>query len=350
MPNFGQRAFEQTPPTGFEPLSTAELPDVPITKPSDHFQTILDTGANILTNAQTAFPNGLWWIKDRANVNQHQLLDSVRGGNLALTCPTLSTETAYVAPAGNSVAWCWKAGGAPVTNTDGTITSQVSANPTAGFSIVTYTGTGANATVGHGLGGVAPSMIIVKERGNANSWPVYHASIGNLKALYLNLQTGQGSDFAGRWNSTSPTSSVFSLGASIEANRNNGTYVAYCFAEVEGYSKIGSYVGNNNIEGPFVWCGFKPSAVLIKTAQSNAEDWMLLDAARDTYNPAQRNLRPNQSNSEDSAATRQIDFLSNGFKIRSSLYAFNEPNATIIFAAFAEMAFGGSNVSPAPAR
>jgi len=237
-------------------------------------------------------------LKSRSVVQNHQLYDSVRGfgGGKGLSSDTTrvegdiggfsDTDYGFVSAADDNgfsvlsthstgswvnntgvayVAWCWKAGGASTANTDGSITSQVSANQDAGFSIVSYTGNQTSgATIGHGLG-KTPKMVIVKQRtGNTNNWPVYHESTGNTKALYLDLTNNSGGVFTGAWNNTSPTSSVFSLGNSVETNRNNSSYIAYCWTEIEGFSKFGSYVGNSSADGPFVYCGFKPAWVMIK--------------------------------------------------------------------------------------
>lgn len=322
---------------------------VAITKPSAHFQVVTDTGANILATAQAVFPsNYLIWIKDRANANNHQLIDTVRGASAVLQSNSTGTETTYSAPAGNSVAWCWKANGAGVSNTDGSITSTVSANQTAGFSIVTYTGTGANATVGHGLG-VAPKMVIVKKiSGGTQDWGVYHANQAATpqnNTLYLNLTNATIAD-ANMWNNTAPTSTVFSIGTSGTSNPANPV-VAYCFAEIPGYSKFGSYVGNGSADGPFVYCGFRPKYVLCKMSSSTA-DWCILDSARSTYNAAGNLLFPDLASAE--AVSAYVDFTATGFKWRTTVADMNNNTSTYIFAAFAEYPFGGSNCSPSPAR
>jgi len=239
--NFGQRPFAYTPPTGFKALCQANLPEVPVAirNPKNQFNVKTDTGANIRTASEALFPyNFLEWIKDRANANNHQLIDTVRGNTAILQSNTTSAETTYTIPTGNSVGWVWKAGGAPVTNNAGSITSQVSANVDAGFSIVTYTGTGANATVGHGLG-KAPKLVIIKCRNAAgNNWIVGHSNLTSW-AYALNLDlTGAQVSSPTQFNSTAPTSSVISVGASNYTNGNGYQYVAYCFAEIEGYSKI----------------------------------------------------------------------------------------------------------------
>ena len=350
--NLGQQPWRASfVPPGVQSISTAQLPDVAITNPSDHFSTILDTGANILTAAQAKFSNGLWWIKDRANSNQHQLVDSVRGGNLALTSPTVSNETAYVAPAGNSVAWCWNADSAAVANTDGTIPSQVSANQAAGFSIVTYTGDGnTSATVGHGLG-AEPKLTFIKKRlnpsGTGSNFVVYHASMGAGSAMFLNSVSPQ----SGGYFPTAPTSTVFQpSGAGSETNWNGDSYVAYCWAEVPSYSSFGSYVGNGSNDGPFCYTGFRPAFVMYKRTDA-AGSWQMFDSARATYNPAEGLISAEDPGAEFFNSTFAIDFLSNGFKFRGfNTGSINAAGSTNIYIAFAEHPMGGSNISPAPAR
>ncbi len=244
---------------------------------------------------------------------------------------------------GTYVAWCWKAGGAAVSNNDGSIPSQVSVNQDAGFSIVSYTANQTSgATVGHGLG-KTPKMIIVKERSpNNNNWPVYHASTGNTKALYLDLVLDQGGTFTGAWNNTSPTSSVFSLGNSVETNRNSSPYIAYCWAEIEGYSKFGSYVGNGDADGPFVYCGHKPAWVLLKKiSASGTENWRLFDSSRCPTNQNNKHMAP----SSDAGETIEtgIDLLSNGFKLRHADGHQNQSGSTYIYASFAESPFQTAN-------
>jgi hypothetical protein len=249
----------------------------------------------------------------------------------------------------NYVAWNWLASNTSgSSNTDGSITSTVSANPTAGFSIVSYTGTGANATVGHGLG-VAPAMMIIKDRDAQTRWIVYHQTQGNAGYLRLDTTAGFNSDST-VFNSTSPSSTVFSVGTSINTNPDDNDVIAYCFAEIERYSKFGSYTGNGSTDGPFVYCGFKPAFVLTKnTDATNVDDWSIEDATRDPYNLADASLRPNSDSAEDSAAT--IDILSNGFKIRTGdSHRINFSGELFIFAAFASSPFGGFRTTPATAR
>jgi hypothetical protein len=217
------------------------------------------------------------------------------------------------------VGWQWKVG------------------PTQGVDIVTYTGTGANTTVSHSLG-VAPSMVIVKRRDSTGNWPVRHSSVPVANSVYMNT-TAASAAAATVWNSTAPTSSVFSVGTSTDVNANAGTYVAYLWSEVAGFSRFGSYTGNGSADGPFVFCGFRPRFILFKKT-SATDDWVIYDTARDEYNVASKNLFPNGSFAEDSNTTnRAADILSNGFKLRSSGTFLNGSGATFIFAAFAQNPF-----------
>jgi hypothetical protein len=229
------------------------------------------------------------------------------------------------------VAWNWKANGAGSSNTAGSITSTVSANTTSGFSIVTWTGNGSSATIGHGLG-VAPSMIITKFRGDISNWSVYHISTGALGRLKLN-STDAFATNAGSWNDTAPTSTVFSKGSG--ENDNGITQVAYCFAPIAGYSAFGSYTGNGSSDGPFVYCGFRPAYVLIKKT-SATDEWFVWDSKRSAINQITGGyLIPNLSAAEGSV-NAVMDLVSNGFKIRGTDTSWNLNGATFIFAAFAE--------------
>jgi hypothetical protein len=281
------------------------------------------------------------------------LIDAVLGGNKLLQSNTTSAELTLTSPLTfNSdgfvsttdthtngytyVAWNWKANGAGVTNTDGSITSTVSVNTTSGFSIVTYNGTGANATVGHGLG-VAPKMIIVKQRNGTFTWRVYHASLANTQVLYLSA-TDAATTETTAWNSTTPSSTVFSVGTGSGTNGNTNTYVAYCFAPVAGYSAAFSYTGNGSADGPFVFCNFRPSFILLKRTDTTG-NWILLDNRRYEYNSAvsPRELYANLSNAE--ADSNAADILSNGFKLRVTFSSYNASGGTYIGIAFAENPF-----------
>lgn len=373
--NFGQRPFAYTPPTGFQALCTANLPTVTITKPNKHFDVVTRTGTGATyTKTGLQFQPDLAWIKTRSTSGNHSLYDSVRGIYkglfTALTVAEESTTDSFTAfnsdgyslganalgtyPQVNVntttyVDWLWKAGGTGVSNSDGSITSTVSANQTAGFSIVTYTGTGANATVGHGLG-VAPKLIIVKQRttGTVENWAVYNANLANTEYLLLNTTAAKATG-ATYWNSTTPTSTVFNIGSAADTNESTKDFVAYCFAEIPGFSKFGSYTGNGSADGPFVYCGFRPKYVMVK-ASSGTGNWSVFDSVRDDDNAVFAGLFPNLANAEYTAVAN-YDFTSNGFKLRIVGPGDNNTNGvTYIFAAFAEHPFGGSNVSPAPAR
>jgi len=243
---------------------------------------------------------------------------------------------------GNMVAWQWNAGGSTVTNTSGSISAQVRANTTAGFSVVTYTGTGANATVGHGLG-VALNFIIIKDRtSGSNFWVVGGTSIGFTSDNYLRLN-GTGAIEAGggvAWNSTAPTSTVFSIGTSSVLNASSNTYVAYCFAAVAGYSAFGSYTGNGSADGPFVYLGFRPRFIMFKRTDS-ANVWSILDTGRDLSNVTNLSLQPSSSIAQETG--KNIDFLSNGFKQRQTDAGWNASGGTYIYAAFAENPFKYAN-------
>ena len=233
------------------------------------------------------------------------------------------------------------------TNIDGTIQANISPNTTAGFSIVTYTGNGtAGATVGHGLS-AAPKLIIVKRRDSTANWFVGHDSLGWTKYLYLDLTEAQATN-SGAWNNTAPTSSVFSLGTFGNVNASSGTYVAYCFADKKGYSKFGSYAGNNNADGAFVYTGFKPAFVLVKRYGGGTQNWGILDNKRPGYNLTNKMLNPNETGSE--GTNNSVDLLSNGFKMRTSDGNSNGYSDGYIYAAFAEQPLVGTNNIPATAR
>jgi hypothetical protein len=249
---------------------------------------------------------------------------------------TVGTNTDYNNLAATYVAWNWKAGGTAVSNTNGSITSSVSANTTSGCSVVGYTGTGANATVGHGLG-VAPSMIIVKTRSvAANDWRVYHASLGATKYINLN-EALAAAVYALNWNNTEPTSSVFTIGTNSAVNTSAGTYVAYCFAAIKGFSAFGSYTGNGSADGPFVYTGFRPRWVMVKRTDTSGNPWCIQDIARNPTNQMGINLYPNSNPAEINESP--LDCLSNGFKVRNAGGNFNTSSGTYIYACFAENPF-----------
>ena len=351
-----------------------------INKSSDHFNTKLYTGNATDDTAITGvgFTPSFLWGKNRTDAGtNHFLIDAVRGVTKELNTNNTSAEGTDATliksfdsdgftlgdgslnqSAKNFVTWNWKANGQGSSNTDGSInTTYTSANTTAGFSISQYTGTGANATVGHGLG-VAPKMIITKCTSHTSNWGVYHKSIGATKMLNLN-QTNAEATNNGYFNNTDPTSSVFSLGD--EGNDTNGsgkTYIAYCFAPVKGYSAMGSYTGNGSAtDGTFVYTGFVPAFVICKVT-STTDNWMMftnkIGSSTDStsgFNIHSRILEANGSGAEQSVGSGQgIDFVSNGFKIREDNGNLNGSGATYIYMAFAEAPLVGSNNIPCTAR
>lgn len=365
--NFGQRPFTYTPPTGFKALHTGNLPVPTIPVPAKHFAAKLYVATAAALNVTgLLFEPGLVWIKNRTSGSfWHNIFDKVRGvlnriasnsANAELAAAnsltafnsdgfSLGTDSGAagvnVSAADTYVAWCMKAGGAPASNTDGSITSQVSANPAAGFSIVKYTGNGsAGATIGHGLG-LAPAFFMVKCLGSAQNWIGYHKE-GNVSPAngYLILNSNAvWTGGASAWNNTAPSASVITLGNGGPPNSNGLDYVAYCFAETPGFSKIGKYTGNGNADGAFVHCGFRPAFVMAKRVDQ-AGDWQMLDASRSTDNVANELLVANGANAE--AATSVLDIVSNGFKLRIS----TDPNVnagTYVFLAIAEAPFKYAN-------
>ena len=260
---------------------------------------------------------------------------------------TVGTDGSYNTSSATYVGWQWKANGAGSSNEDGDTTSTVSASATSGFSIVKWTGTGANTTLGHGLG-AAPKMILVKNTGAVDSWVVYHEDVGATKGLTLDT-TAAPTTASTFFNNTAPTSSVFSIGSGGRTNGSSDGMIAYCFADIPGYSKFGSYKGNSSTNGPFVYTGFKPNWILFRSTSGN-QRWYMLDVARATVPGA--NIVNTQFFAElvnaQSAPDQGGDFLSNGFKLRTT--GININGQTIIYMAFAENPFGGDGVAPATAR
>jgi hypothetical protein len=355
--NAGQRPFAYTAPSGFKALCTTNLAEPTIADGSTAMDVVTYTGnGSTQTISGLGFSPDFVWIKQRNAARSHRLFDTIRGAGDALFSDltsaaqtesnaltafnsdgfTLGDALAVNVSPNTYVAWTWDAGSSTVTNDAGSITSQVRANASAGFSVVTYTGNGAaGATVGHGLG-VAPSMLLVKARAGVENWAAYHSSIGATKYLILNATSAEAVDI-GRWNNTAPTSTVVSIGDHGSVNTNTTNYVAYCFAPVAGYSSFGSYTGNGLADGPFIYTGFRPRWVLVKNSSATGA-WILLDSARDTYNVAGLTLTPDASTAESSNDSRW-DFLSNGFKIRNTYSNQNSNGATYIYAAFAEHPF-----------
>jgi hypothetical protein len=369
----GYGNFYYEPPSGFLALCTKNLPDPTVT-PKEHFGIMLyDDGAGAKTFASHGIPAGvgfqpdLVWFKSRGSSYDHELTDAVRGVTKAMSANkpdaedtdsdgltafgsdgfTVGTGNNYDDQTGTGmVAWCWKAGNATLGTgdfTQGTIASTCSRNVDAGFSIVSWTGTGSNGTIGHGLS-VTPNLVIAKRRDVSNTWLVGSVqstvSMDFTDNLVMNtsdaLDTGAGS----RWNDTNPTSSVFYVGTNTEVNASSSTYVAYCFHNVEGYSKVGSYAGNGNADGPFVYCGFRPAYLWIKRVNS-AGQWRVQDDARDIYNPTQETVMFDTTTA--AADENPDDFLSNGFKVRTSAGETNNSSGLYIYTAFSRTPFKYSN-------
>lgn len=348
--NFGQKSFTYTPPTDFVSLN------------QDNLQT---TEKGI---------TGMVWIKNRDEARSHVIYDSSRGAGQKLQPDKTNADTLNVDgvtkflkggvavgsqnqsnDAGDGhVAWNWTAnGGTTSTNTDGSITSTVQANTDAGFSIVQYTGTGSNATVGHGLSS-APEWILIKDTGNAESWIVSHKGLTSQATYSITLNntnaesSGGGSTY---WNNTAPTSSVFSLATDTGVNGSSRNYVAYCWHGVDGFSKFGKYTGNGSSDdGPFIYTGFKPAFLMYKGINS-ASQWDILDNKRNPFNPQVNVLSANLTNADRTPGSyNSIDFLSNGFKIRALNDGINKSGDTFIYMSFASHPFTGDGVSPATAR
>jgi len=370
--NFAEASLEYTPPSGFKALSTANLPTPTISDGSKYFQATIYTGDGggsheIDQTGNSTFEPSLVWIKSRSATTNNVLQDQVRGNFVIysdLANPQGATGGGWVnsfdsdgftvnvngpinASGETFVGWQWKAAGSGSSNTDGSITSTVSADTTSGFSIVTYEGTKSNATIGHGLG-VAPKMIIIKDVDATESWVVGHGSLGWTKNLFLNLTNAEQTSST-IWNDTAPTSSVFSIGTSDGVNKTQ-THIAYCFAEVDDYSSIGAYTGNGSTGGPFVYTGFKPAFVILKRTNS-AQEWQTYDTERDPFNVANHKLEPNTGNVESILTSdNNLDFLSNGFKLRQANGGMNASGSPYIYIAFAENPFGGEDIAPATAR
>ena len=335
-----------------------------IVKPTDYFNTLLYTGTgseNAITGV--GFQPDWVWLKSRSQVKNHFLQDAVRGITYQLRSSANNAENNYSqyvksiqsdgftlgtdADINNNgstyVAWNWLGANGTASNSNGSITSTVSANTTAGFSIVSYTGNGsAGSTVGHGLG-ATPACIIVKNRDQTDKWSVFHQSLANGANSYIELdQTGAASNLSlspPYWGT--PSSTTFGGLHYDSTNASGEKYIAYCFAEKQGYSKFGIYTGNGNANGPFVHTGFKPAFLIFKSSTST-QNWHVLDNKRDTHNPVDLFMWPNLTDG-DYAETQGVDFLSNGFKIKESGTFANGSGASYIYIAFAENPFVGND-------
>ena len=341
-----------------------------VNDPSAYFQTQLFTGTGSslsVTNTGNANLQPDWvWIKNRDISASHVLTDTTRGATKSLFSDqdsgqatetqqltsfnsdgfTVGTSNNVNGNGNASVAWQWKAnGGTTSSNGAGSITSTVQANTTAGFSVVSYVGNGVNgASVGHGLTAI-PSVIIFKRTDGVRNWMVYHQAIGPTKATFLDLSAAADTDSV-YFSNTAPTSGIFYLGTNNKGNGDGTAYIAYCFAEKQGYSKFGSYTGNGSADGSFVYTGFSPAWVVVKRTDSG-NNWHMHDNKRAPYNSNNKTLYPNLNNPE---ATEDFDMLSNGFKLRESGGGYNADGGTYIYMAFAQNPLVASNDVIALAR
>jgi hypothetical protein len=357
--NFGQRAFAYTAPSGFKALVDTSLPTPVVAKPNTVFDAVPYTGSSGSQNIATNFSPDFVWVKTRNASTDHELYDVIRGAGVRLSSNNTLVEnnlggngltsfnsngftvpsTANYGINGSGytyAAWAWDAGTSTVTNTAGSITSQVRANPSAGFSVVTYTGTGSSGTIGHGLG-VKPKVVLIKNRDAAADWGFYYDFVdGTMDRLLLNTTDAKTDQAV-----SAPTSTVFSTAGGSGDGANGQKYVAYVFSSVSGYSSFGSYTGNGSAsgDGPFIYLGFRPRWILFKRTNSS-NNWFVLDTARDTYNALTSYLSPDLSSAE-ATASNIADAVSNGFKLRgnSTYYGFNGSGDTYIYAAFAESPF-----------
>ena len=335
-------------------------------------QLLASGGLAVSQRGNSTFQPDFVWIKERNAAADHALYDAVRGTTKDLASNNNSsetTETEGVTTFGSAgftvgnlakvntssdtyVAWQWKANGSGSSNEDGDInTTATSANTTAGFSMSTYTGNGSGSqTVGHGLG-VTPSVVLIMPRSNGDHRLISNWADGvTAFTEKMLLNDTQAADSTGTTQIIGGSSSTFTIGTDPGINGSGRTYVAYCWAEVESFSRIGTYTGNGSADGAFVWCGFRPAWIIIKCSSAAGESWHMFDTERDTYNVAEKYLYANAADAEATSSLRQLDFLSNGVKLRGTDGGMNRSGRTYIFMAFAENPFGGDGVAPATAR
>ena len=370
--DFGQGGYTPSD-SSYKPLSTANLPTPAIADGSAYFQTTLYTGTGaaleINQTGNSTFQPDFVWAKSRSGAQSHRLADAIRGSAVLFSDSTAAEDTtagisfdtdgfSWTNSDGSNAndntvtyaAWQWLAGNGTVSNSDGDITSTVSVNDDSGFSIVSWTlGSTDNQTVGHGLS-AAPEFMFLKNRDAVGGWTTYHKDNTSApETEYLRLDaTNATTDSALPWNDTAPTSSVFTIGDASWFGSASDEMIMYCFRSIPGFSKFGGYTGNGSANGSFVYCGFRPALVIIKRTSGTATKWIMLDSARDLYNPTDAFLLPNQTDAETQGT--DLDFLSNGFKGRANAGSFNEASTTYVFAAFAEHPFGGDGVAPVTAR
>ena len=340
-----------------------------IPKSTDYFTPELYVGTGSSRTISTLNFQPDWvWIKNRGTTDRHSLFDAVRAAPNMLSSNnsdaqsaqaseltafntngfTVNTATSVNGSSANYVSWNWKANGTGSSNTAGSINSTVSVNTTSGFSIVKYVGNASQSqTVGHGLG-VAPKLIIFKSSTSADDWSICFPSVLGVDGrLTLNTSAANSIGDNTFWNSVAPSSTLFSLGNNTRANASGQTIIAYCFAEKQGYSKMGSYTGNGNTNGTFVYTGFKPAYVIAKRTDGTS-NWNQFDNKRFGFNVKNPLLYPNLTNAE--ADDVFIDLLSNGFKWRTTNGDINASGGSYIYMAFAEAPLVGTNNVPATAR
>ena len=351
--------FYYTAPTGYKALCSKNLsPNVPsIVRPQRFFETVTYTGNGGTSQdiSSLEFQPDLIWFKGRNHGGQNVWIDSVRGTNKNIKSDSNAAEgttTAFLSsfnPNGftvgqsgttngsseTNVAWCWKAGGAAVSNSDGTITTSISANQESGFSIVTYTGTGSAATIGHGLG-KTPKLIIVKLRSGSQDWFVNNGMIFNEYGKYYKLSSSSGSDASDTnvFPNTAPTSTVFSVGTDSAVNSSSSTYVAYVWSEIPGFSQFGYWTGNGSTDGPYIHTGFTPRMIIYR--KKSDENWHIMDTKRDSLNPNTLGIDPNLSNAEADDSNLSLDFDGSGFKVRSSHSTANTSGTDYFYYTWAE--------------
>jgi hypothetical protein len=339
-----------------------------IDKPDDYFNTVLYTGTSASNAITVGFQPDWVWIKWRDGANNHKLQDAIRGITKAISSNTTGAEVTdspsitsfdtngftlgndggdYNYTGRTYASWNWLANGAGVSNTSGSITSTVSANTTSGFSIVSYTGTGTNADVGHGLG-ATPTFIIWKNRSTSSNWIVQTTQLDSYEYLVLNSTASKDNDYS-LGAITSANSNTFNLQNNSSQNGNGNSIIAYCFAEKKGFSKFGSYTGNGSTDGTFVYTGFKPAFVLFKRTSSTS-NWSLFDNKRNTFNITDSYVQADTTAAEQEYSDIYVDFLSNGIKQRGTNISLNSSGDSFIYMAFAENPFVTSTSVPTTAR
>ena len=328
-----------------------------ISKSSSYFNTKLWTGNGTNSTAITGvgFQPDMTWIKNRSTTDNHAIFDAIRGATYRIypnatdaqiqatnSLASFDSDGFTLNDGGdangngeNIVGWNWKANGSGSANSDGSINSTVSVNTTSGFSIVQYTGTGSAATVGHGLG-VTPNVMLAKRLNSTGQWDMYHSGLSNPKSGSMVLNdTAAFTGDTSIWNNTDPTSSLVNIGTSSTTNASGGTYVMYCFADVQGFSKFGSYIGNGNANGSFIYTAFKPAFVIVKRTD-NTGHWIMKDWQTPGYNQNDYYLWSDTTDAETSASSLGIDFLSNGFKLKGTAGNSNADGGTFIYMAFGQ--------------